>query len=462
MSEENRGNPIVFYLGIEGEQSGPFSKEELISLIQQGLISKESLVWWEGQADWVELTKCAHFSNLFKAMPSAPKQSPAPGKLSAAFSAPSQKSTQSGNTWIATYLPQGEELAPVYDREQSTFAPPHFLSKRASHLAILVLVSGFLIWGFLELTSPSQKAVAPKKMPVRASNRELRRKKLSEASSSLLLKPDQSLADLKQLVEQNKTDPEGLEAAEVLLNYYRQNKQIEPAAALLLNLDRPEDAAKLLLSEPRLAKEAEKALFLSFKKTTGKTSADYLIEDINLILKSLNEPQLAKERILLLEKTFPALNHPFSYYLLSPDQRIKSIFTRISFKLVDGLASHMADEFPQLALATRPIVEVKRTPSGSFRIVGRYSGDLALKTDRLKGIYFLYWLVDTQWILVDTNLTSDRQNFASATRRKYESSMLTSSQMLTFLENEFKKTYPNQGLHESPVSQSAAPSQVKD
>jgi hypothetical protein len=66
----------------------------------------------------------------------------------------------------------------------------------------------------------------------------------------------------------------------------------------------------------------------------------------------------------------------------------------------------------------------------------------------MKGIFFLYWLVDNQWLLVDTNLTTDRQRFAAATRKKYEGAVLQPGQMLTYLESQFKQLYPNQGLHE--------------
>lgn len=446
MSEENQGTPTAFYLGVEGEQSGPFSQEDLVDKIRLGLIAPESLVWWEGQRDWTPISRCALFSGLFQNQTPEKKLSTHNPKLSVALSAPGS-APQTG--WSATYLSKGAPLEPVYNSDQSTFETPSLLNKKVFYSGIGLLSVIFLIWGYLEF-SGRPKGSSPKKGPAKISQKEIRRRKLSEATSSLLLKPEQSISSLQEIVEQNVTDAEGQEAAEVLLNYFRQNKLVEPAADLLLKLDRPDEAAKLLLAEPQWAPKAEKALFQAFKKNSGKISADYLIDDINLILKNLNDPELAKERILLFEKTFPGLNHPFSYYLQNQDQKIKSLFTRISFRLVDSLKAHLSEEFPQLTLAARPVVEIKRTSSGALRVVGRYSGDLILKTDKLRGIYFLYWLVDGQWLLVDTNLTLDRQNFAQATRRKYENSVLAPSQMLSFLENEFKKTYPNQSLHETP------------
>ena len=446
MSDENQGKRTAFFLGIEGEQSGPYSKEELDRRIKSGLVSSESLVWWEGETDWIKISQCSLFLPLFPSSLPQPGPISVPQKLSIALS-PSTSTPTKG--WTATYLSKDTPLAPVYNSEQSTFEIPSVLNKKMVYLGIAGLSLAFIIWGFWEFTAP-KKGMVPKKTTTKISQKEVRRRKLSEATSSLLLKPEQSIVALKEIIQQNISDAEGQEAAEVLLNYYRQNKLVEPTAELLMKLDRPDEAAKLLLSEPKWAPQAEKALFQAFKKTTGKISADFLIEDINLILKSLNDPELAKERILLFEKTFPGLNHPFSYYLQNQDQKIKSLFTRISFKLVDNLTAHLSEEFPQLSLAARPIVEVKRTSAGGLRIVGRYSGDLILKTDRLKGIYFLYWLIDGQWLLVDTNLTLDRQNFAASTRRKYEASVLSSSQMLSFLENEFRKTYPNQALHETP------------
>lgn len=46
------GGGIQLYASINGTQSGPFNEQEIISLIQRGLLSEQTLVWKAGMKNW--------------------------------------------------------------------------------------------------------------------------------------------------------------------------------------------------------------------------------------------------------------------------------------------------------------------------------------------------------------------------------------------------------------------------
>jgi hypothetical protein len=58
-----------FYLGINGEQAGPFSEEEVRAKMQAGEVSSESLVWYEGLAEWQPIGSVTYFNPSASAPP---------------------------------------------------------------------------------------------------------------------------------------------------------------------------------------------------------------------------------------------------------------------------------------------------------------------------------------------------------------------------------------------------------
>ncbi len=60
----------------------------------------------------------------------------------------------------------------------------------------------------------------------------------------------------------------------------------------------------------------------------------------------------------------------------------------------------------------------------------------------------MFWLVNEQWFIVDTNLTKERARFAKEEQKKHESTVVTASEMLQGLETLFKTQFPGKGLHE--------------
>jgi hypothetical protein len=353
-----------------------------------------------------------------------------------------------------SYAPQGSEPTPVFGIQEAQIATEPLVSKQSLIMGIVFIflaIAGWLALQMIPSGTPAQPQIAKKdqkKPQNRDGNKTQRKVKLSQASAGLLLNPTQSLQTLNELINQDIKDEVGQEASQLLINYYQKNNQTESAGDLLLRLDRPTEAAEQFLKEPRLVSKAETSLFISFKKSQGKESADFLIRDINLLINPIKNFNLAKERIELFEKTFPALTHPFGYYSLPIDQKIQTTFVALSRSFVDDVTRTIKEEFPQINLEGRPVVEVKKDATGNYRVISRYQGDLLLRSDRINNIYFLYWLIDSVWVLVDTNLTKERQAFAATMRKKYETRVTSPSTLLELLEGRYRSQFPDQALHE--------------
>jgi len=61
-----------FYLSIDGNQTGPYTRDELLAISRRGAISAAALYWTEGMADWLPLNQL--FSR--QAEPPLPRQPP--------------------------------------------------------------------------------------------------------------------------------------------------------------------------------------------------------------------------------------------------------------------------------------------------------------------------------------------------------------------------------------------------
>lgn len=471
MSEDQKS----YFLGVEGEQLGPLTEAELASKIREGSVSPQSLIWWEGRSDWEAIGSIEEFKVFFEApQTNPPAATPPEVKTHSSSALPVAKKPRKkehrqmeqptmGDDHFVTFAPQGSEPNPVFGLKEAKIATEPLISKRSLIMGLVFIALCSVGWlalkiipsGKSSLTASADKPTKTNKSKEQDKN--LRKKKLTEASSSLLLNPNQAVPVLTELVNANIKDEVGQEAAQTLVSYFQKSKQFELAGNLLIKLDRPADAANMYVQEPRLASQAESAFFLAFKKSQGKESADYLEKDIKLLLNPLKNPVLAKERIELFEKTFPALTHSFSYYSLPTDQKIQLVFTNLSHFFVEEVNRTIKEEFPQISLGSRPIVEVKKDTIANFRLIGRYQGDVVLRTDTIKNIYFLYWLIDGQWVLVDTNLTKERQSFAATMRKKYETRVLSPASLLTFLEGQFQREFPDRALHEVTMSQKTIP-----
>lgn len=61
--------PVQWYAAINNQQAGPFSEDQLGELIMQGKVTKESLVWRQGMADWAKAGTIPELADKFLTLP---------------------------------------------------------------------------------------------------------------------------------------------------------------------------------------------------------------------------------------------------------------------------------------------------------------------------------------------------------------------------------------------------------
>jgi membrane protease subunit (stomatin/prohibitin family) len=57
------------FVAVDGQQTGPFDAEGLKQQIKAGRLTRESLVWKEGMAEWVSAADVPEVTKLFGAVP---------------------------------------------------------------------------------------------------------------------------------------------------------------------------------------------------------------------------------------------------------------------------------------------------------------------------------------------------------------------------------------------------------
>jgi hypothetical protein len=58
-----------FFVAMGGQQAGPFDLNALQQHVQSGQLTKETLVWKDGMANWTAAGQVPELSNLFGAAP---------------------------------------------------------------------------------------------------------------------------------------------------------------------------------------------------------------------------------------------------------------------------------------------------------------------------------------------------------------------------------------------------------
>lgn len=76
-NENNKKTPppiptTKYYVADKGQQTGPFDKETLKKMIEEGKLKKESLVWKEGMSDWTRVDLIDELKDLFPNIPPIP------------------------------------------------------------------------------------------------------------------------------------------------------------------------------------------------------------------------------------------------------------------------------------------------------------------------------------------------------------------------------------------------------
>ncbi|MEZ4750820.1 MAG: DUF4339 domain-containing protein [Bdellovibrionota bacterium] len=497
MSQVAQDSP-QYYLGIDGDQTGPYSEADIIEKIQSQTIPEDALVWHEGLSAWTAISSIPAFasalggggSNPFNAPPppaavqaaAPPTASPSmPGGVSALPSpeddgqqdhqpeAPaSDRATRplraTGPSGLdvnatSTFAGPGQKVETVFKGKEAVFSRPAFITTRLGMTILFVSFFGALAFGIfywrVKFSAVQESIVKSTKQGLRV--RLTRAQQVRQALSELIIKPNDTLPRLEKIVEEDPTDAAGTEALEAAIDYYRRNRRYIDAGNLLMKAKKPLKAADFYLYDPPNFQRAETALFAAFENSKdNEVRFDSLVRNINLLLGPLNSAESREKaggRIQLLAREFPNRQHPFGYYLKSTSEKLKIMFDRLSFHFTEGITNLLEADFPDITLAGTPDVKLEKNNQGKYRVVAVYTGDVLLGRDRLKNITLTFWAVTDRWYLVDTNLTSERRRWALSQKRKILNEVITAGAMLDFLESIHLNRFPKISLHESLTKQ---------
>jgi len=473
-------NPLIqntkIFLGINGEQSGPLTESEIVDRIRAGSVPADALIWFEGLEEWQSVQTIPAFSGAFSS--GAPSSESAPALPTAAVAPPAAapggfKPLGDVSTSVAPTPYRSATTASQPSAETSTFAQgaaePVFKVEQSlgsafrpgkGLIAVIVLALGVVGGGgYYYISSVDRSSEVKMKTRAKVEAPPTRQAELAKAQSELLLTPGTSLDILKKIIQDNPTDDVAKQAATAAIDYYRVHSPPDAGRVAMMAKD-PEGAVKYFLTEPPLYVEAEKALSEAIKVSQDPIKKrKMLLQDIDLLLGPLNQRANAVEKIRVLEQSFPGEPNPFSYYLKSTDEKIRDIFNRISFSFVKSLIGVFESELPQINFVSRPLIELRKGHDNHYRIVGVYKGEIVLNHDHLNDITFQFWLEKERWILVETNLTSERQKWALGEKEHLKNTALTPEEMLADLEQIFRTQFPQMGLHESVNKPKAPPTE---
>ncbi|MCB0403520.1 MAG: DUF4339 domain-containing protein [Bdellovibrionales bacterium] len=496
MSQVAQESP-QYYLGIDGDQTGPYSEADIIEKIQSQTIPDDALVWHEGLSAWTAIHSIPAFASALggaggSAAPPPPSiaqvaaQPPAatpsmPGGVSA-LSTPEDEgyeshqpeapaSDRSGRpvratgpsgldvSSTSTFVAPGQKVETVFKGKEAVFSRPAFMTTRLGLTLLFVAFCASLGFGIfywqVKFSSVEQSIVKSTKQGLRV--RLTRAQQVRQALSELIIKPSDTLPRLEKIVEEDSSDAAGTEALEAAIDYYRRNRRYVDAGNLLMKAKKPLKAADFYLYDPPNYQRAETALFTAYETSKDNDARfDSLVRNINLLLGPLNGAESREKaggRIQLLAREFPNRAHPFGYYLKSTEEKLKIMFDRLSFHFSEGITNLLDADFPDITLAGTPEVKLEKNKQGKYRVVATYSGDVLLGRDRLKNITLTFWAVTDRWYLVDTNLTSERRRWALSQKRKILNDVITPGAMLDFLESIHLNRFPKISLHESLTKQ---------
>jgi membrane protease subunit (stomatin/prohibitin family) len=63
------GAEVAFYIAVNGQQQGPYNLQTLQTMIQQGSVTRDTLIWKQGMAAWTKAGDVAEVSALFGVVP---------------------------------------------------------------------------------------------------------------------------------------------------------------------------------------------------------------------------------------------------------------------------------------------------------------------------------------------------------------------------------------------------------
>ena len=58
-----------FFIAVNGQQQGPYTPQVLQQMVQQGSLTRDTLVWKQGMTAWIKASDVAELNALFGALP---------------------------------------------------------------------------------------------------------------------------------------------------------------------------------------------------------------------------------------------------------------------------------------------------------------------------------------------------------------------------------------------------------
>ncbi len=149
-----------YFFMIREEQVGPLEESEISQRVESGVITRETMCWCEGMADWLAVKEVNDLSAKFPALSSAAATPPPlPKKAVTPPPCPGVKSTRTNRlndqayqfvTWL--YRPWKGRPSPVHDYVQKD--PQRALPVAAATVAVVVIM---LLITFSTIFSAGQK-----------------------------------------------------------------------------------------------------------------------------------------------------------------------------------------------------------------------------------------------------------------------------------------------------------------
>ena len=289
-----------YFLGIGGQQSGPFSEKDLLSKIRHQAIPNDALLWYEGLAEWQPILSIELFKFAFEdseaptppdpigLTPSMPQENESPGTTRTRTKRKKRDDAEISPPMFDPSDSDSESLEPVF-KDTGDNSDRFFLKNRTRLVVFTfaLLTAGVGAFFFLQSAShPMQQSddgstknakrrTRLAEIVAKTGDLNTREVALRKARSELYLTPEGSLAILKDIVTQNPEDTLAKEAVDLLLSYYKTIQKPLEAGRVLMLAKRPLEASQLFLADPPVYQEAEPALFSAYTISKSLPDAPY-------------------------------------------------------------------------------------------------------------------------------------------------------------------------------------------
>ncbi|MSP18630.1 MAG: DUF4339 domain-containing protein [Bdellovibrionales bacterium] len=445
-------NQVEYFIGIEGEQKGPFSFGDIQGMISRGEINSKTPIWHSELSEW----ECVEGLKEFISETLEDKIAPN-------LNSPMQLETKNRKQFSAANNPLKNKTSTEPDPCETIFSGKIDLERTSENKTLKgwVIIGGVIVclmagaaFNVLTQTAPPE-AVSKKTVKLSASQQ--RGLSLSQAQIKFNKEPESGIPELITILKVNSTDNVGLEALETLLSHYRQKEMASESGKILMIAKRPLEALVYFLQEPRDLVGAETAYEEAANMAKGNERKELILKQIAMLLGSVGGMERATNLIKLLDQEYPGTQHPYQYYLKSTEAKIADIFARTAFHYSDTLGEFLVSNLSQVSLVEKPLLRVTKDKLGSYQISATYKGPVNFHNDRIPNVFFVFWLSNEQWLIVDTNLTKERTAAAKEARKNHLTDGLTANEILQGLESLFKTQFPGKGLHEIISSQKTRP-----